>query len=89
MPEPKEIKADSRIDESGLNVFVSMGYDSAKLPDSLVLLYNTVKRKKDIVYPSRMGAEACAIIAALSDMLDKRGEYAVAPEKTKKSDKGE
>ena len=78
---------DTRIDEHALDMFANMGYDASKLPDSLVQLYNSIKRKKDVVFPSRMSAEGCAIIAAISDMIDKRGDFAVA-EKPKKKDEG-
>jgi hypothetical protein len=72
-----DLKLDTRVDDYALDTFGNMGYDTAKLPDTLVKLYTVAKRKKDVIFPSRMSAEGCAIVATLSDMIDKRGEFAV------------
>ncbi len=78
-----DITHDTRIDEYALDTFGNMGYDVSQLPDSLVRLYRSIKIKKDVVFPSRMSAEGCAIVAAISDMMDKRGDFAVAEKKKK------
>lgn len=87
MPKSDE-KLDTRVDDYALDMFGNMGYDVSKLPDSLVKLYKVTKRKKDVVFPSRVSAETLAIIAALSDMVDKRGEYEVPAEESKKKAEG-
>lgn len=72
-----ETVLDSRVDSYALDMLGNMGYDVSRLPDSLVKLYTIAKRKKDVVFPSRVSVETIAVLATLSDMVDKRGEYAV------------
>lgn len=64
------------IDEHGASIFERMGYDPAKLPENLEILYKAVKHKKDVVQPGRMGPEMCALIAAFADTVDGRIEFA-------------
>ena len=70
-----DLKLDTRIDENAHSIFVGMGYDVEKLPNSLVNIYNSMKHKKDIVFPGRVTVEVCALIATLSDLVDKRGDF--------------
>ena len=79
--ETKEVagtETETRVDESAVDAFRAMGH-KVLLPDTTVLVYNELKRKKDRMQPGNLTPEGFAFVSLLSDMIDGREPFSHDP----------
>lgn len=63
------VAQEDRVDVFAQDMFKSLGF-SGRLPDSMVEIYNHIKRRKDKVQPGRLSPEGFATVIFLSEMID-------------------
>ncbi|MFO7936000.1 MAG: hypothetical protein R6V06_00080 [Kiritimatiellia bacterium] len=67
--ENRSIENDERLISREIDMFKHMGY-SERLSDKAVVILRAFKKRKDLLHPGPMTAEAFAFVAVLADMAD-------------------
>ena len=73
---------EDRIDEYAISAFGAMGF-KGRLPDTMVELYQQVKRKSDMLRPGRLDPQIFALIAVFSSMTVNLDEEEVGDDDAK------
>lgn len=63
------IKTETRIDDFAVSMFSAMGYTEL-LSDNMIMVYKSLKSRKDKMQAGRMTPEGFAAVAVIGDMLD-------------------
>lgn len=66
-----------KVDQFMEEAFMVMGYKKP-FPKSLVMIHNSMKKRKDRLHPGRLTPEGFAMVATISDLFE--GEFNSAKE---------
>ena len=74
--DPKQVTVSQKtVDEFAAQVFESMGYDPKNLPESLVVVYQEMKIRKDRIFPGNLSPDWFAFCAFMSSMIDGKIDF--------------